>query len=90
MQNENHITNPYEALELLKKHNLISISLMNGKRISSIYILKVDNIQVINDNSSYYITKDKFTSDFNLSKFYIYKPNYNDVEIDQEFHKLRQ
>lgn len=75
------------AIELLKQNILISKA-FGG--VCSLYVKMTNgSILVINKNQKYYITKEQFIEDFNLSTFYIYK-NLNDVEINQEFHNLRQ
>ena len=85
--NNQIIPNAKIALELLKQNILIS---KNYGGASALYAKASDNsILVINQNKKYYISKEQFCNDFNLSIFYIYK-NLNDIEIDQEFRKLRQ
>lgn len=74
------------ALQLLK--NYILISKTYGAD-SCLYALSKDNILVINSTRKYYITKNDFINDFYLSDFYVYK-NLSEIEIDQEFKKLRQ
>ena len=85
--NDKIIPNAQLALELLKQHILIS---KNYGGESSLYT-KASNKQilVINQNKKYYITEEQFYNDFNLSIFYLYK-HLSEVEIDQEFRKLRQ
>ena len=56
---------------------------------SCIYALSKDKILVINNTRKYYISFDEFRTDFYLSDFYIYK-NLSEIEINQEFKKLRQ
>lgn len=85
--NNQIIPNAKLALELLNQHILIS---KNYGGNSSLYVKASNkNILVINQNKKYYITEEQFYDDFNLSIFYIYK-HLSDVEIDQEFRKLRQ
>ena len=74
------------ALQLL--NNYILVSKAYGS-VSCLYALSRNKILVINNTRKYYITKEQFISDFYLSDFYIYK-NLKEVEIDQEFIKLRQ
>ena len=74
------------ALQLLKHYLLISKAYGCD---SCLYALSKDRILVLNQNKKYYISFDDFKKDFNLSDFYVYK-NLNEIEIDQEFRKLRQ
>lgn len=88
----NKITSFNEAINLLKTHILFS------KEIGSsplFYTLSIDgSIIVMNENRKYHISKDEFQKTFYMYDFYIYKSleeiKENEVEIDQEFHKLRQ
>lgn len=85
--NNTIIPNAKLALELLHQNILIS---KNYGGETSLYARSSNNsILVINKNKKYYITEEQFYEDFNLATFYIYK-NLNDLEIDQEFRKLRQ
>ncbi len=75
-----------QALRWMEHYLLIS------KPIGSspiLYALSKNNILVINSTRKYYISKDDFIRDFSLSSYYIYK-NLDEIEIDQEFRKLRQ
>lgn len=82
----NKIKNSKDALILLDNYILMS----SGYGIDScLYILNKDMILVINNTRKYYISKEKFVEDFDLLDFYVYK-NISEIEIDQEFHKLRQ
>lgn len=74
------------ALQLLKNYLLISKAYGCD---SCLYALSKDKILVLNPTRKYYISQEDFIKDFNLSDFYVYK-NLADVEIDQEFRKLRQ
>lgn len=74
------------ALQLLKHYLLISKAYGCD---SCIYALSKDKILVLNQTKKYYISIDDFKKDFFLSDFYVYK-NLNEIEIDQEFRKLRQ
>lgn len=82
----NKINNYKNALQLL--NNCILISKSYGCN-SCLYALSNNMILVINNTRKYYITKEQFINDFNLSDFYIYK-SLSEIEIDQEFRKLRQ
>ena len=85
--NKQNIPNAQLALELLKQNILLS---KNYGGESSLYVKAANkHILVINQNKKYYISEEQFYNDFNLSTFYIYKP-LSEVEIDQEFRKLRQ
>lgn len=74
------------ALQLLKHYLLISKAYGCD---SCIYALSKDKILVLNQTKKYYISIEDFKKDFFLSDFYVYK-NLNEIEIDQEFRKLRQ
>ncbi len=74
------------ALQLLKNYLLISKAYGAD---SCLYALSKDKILVINNTRKYYISNDEFIKDFHLSDFYVYK-HLSDIEIDQEFRKLRQ
>ncbi len=74
------------ALQLLKNYLLISKTYGAD---SCLYALSKDKILVINSTRKYYITFDEFKNDFYLSDFYVYK-DLSEVEINQEFKKLRQ
>ena len=74
------------ALQLMKHYLLISKAYGCD---SCIYALSKDKILVLNKTRKYYITIDDFKKDFNLADCYSYK-NLNEIEIDQEFRKLRQ
>ena len=74
------------ALYLLKNYLLISKTYGAD---SCLYALSKDKILVINNTRKYYITIDEFKNDFYLSDFYVYK-NLSEIEINQEFKKLRQ
>lgn len=74
------------ALQLLKNYLLISKTYGSD---SCLYGLSKNKILVINQTRKYYITEDEFINDFYLSDFYVYK-HLSEVEIDQEFRKLRQ
>lgn len=82
----NKIPDAKTALYLLK--NYILISKAYGAN-SCFYALSKDKILVINDTRKYYISEYEFISDFYLADYYIYK-GLSDLEIDQEFRKLRQ
>lgn len=82
----NKINNYKNALQLLNNYILISKSYGCN---SCLYTLSNNMILVINNTRKYYITKEQFINDFNLSDFYIYK-SLSEIEIDQEFRKLRQ
>lgn len=75
-----------QALQLLR--NYILISKGYGTK-SCLYALSKDKILVINETRKYYITQQEFINDFNMFDFYIYK-DLSELEIDQEFRKLRQ
>ncbi len=74
------------ALQLLKNYLLISKTYGSD---SCLYGLSNDKILVINQTRKYYLSKEDFIKDFYLSDFYVYK-HLSEVEIDQEFRKLRQ
>lgn len=82
----NKIKDANTALQLLQNYLLISKSYGCN---SCLYALSKNNILVINNTRKYYISKKDFLNDFYLSDYYIYKP-LSEVEIDQEFRKLRQ
>lgn len=84
--NNTKITDPKQALQLLKNYILISKAYGSN---SCLYALSKDKILVINDTRKYYITEYEFISDFFLADYYIYK-GLSELEIDQEFRKLRQ
>lgn len=84
--NSNKIKDAKSALILLKNYILISKSY--GSK-SCLYALSKDRILVLNDTRKYYISQQEFINDFNLADFYVYK-GLADLEIDQEFRKLRQ
>ena len=87
MTNNNKIESAKLALLLLNNYLLISKPYGQSAKI---YALMSDGtILVINENLKYYISKNDFLNDFNLSPFYIYK-NLDEVDIDQEFRNLRQ
>lgn len=83
---ETKIKDSKTALQLLKNYLLVSKTYGS---VSCLYALSKDKILVINNTRKYYITPDQFINDFYLSDFYVYK-NLSEVEIDQEFIKLRQ
>lgn len=86
-QNNEVITSYKLALELMNRFILIS---KPYGELPSLYTKSSDgDILVLNKNTKYYISKEKFIEDFPLLKFYIYK-DLSDIEIDQEFRKLRQ
>ena len=87
MTSDGMITSYEKALELLKNYLLVSKAY--GAKPSVYAYSKDDHILVINQNSKYYITKEKFKEFFSLAPFYIYK-SLDEVEIDQEFRTLRQ
>ena len=81
-----------EAVSLLSTHVLVSKA--QGQN-PLFYMLSTDgNIIVTNETRKYYITVDDFKYNFYESEYFIYKSlkelAENDVEIDQEFRKLRQ
>lgn len=80
------ITNVKDALEFLDNYILIA---KNYNIKSCFFIKSNDKILVINENSKYYISRKDFINDFNLFTFYIYK-SFDEIDIDQEFHTLRQ
>ena len=81
------ITSYTRALDLLNNFVLISKSYGTS---SKLYVRYVDgSILVINKNTKYHISEKEFIDEFSLSSFYIYK-NLDEIEIDQEFRKLRQ
>ena len=83
---DNKIKDAKTALQLMKNYLLISKTYGSA---SCIYALSKDKILVINNTRKYYISFDEFKNDFYLSDFYIYK-NLSEIEINQEFKKLRQ
>lgn len=81
-----------EAVSLLSTHVLISKA--QGQN-PLFYMLSIDgNIIVTNETRKYYITVDDFKYNFYEREYFVYKSlkelAENDVEIDQEFRKLRQ
>lgn len=81
-----------EAVSLLSTHVLISKT--QGQN-PLFYMLSTDgNIIVTNETRKYYITVDEFKYNFYEADYFVYKSlkelAENDVEIDQEFRKLRQ
>lgn len=88
MNKNNEVITSYKlALELMNRFILIS---KPYGELPSLYTKSSDgDILVLNKNTKYYISKEKFIEDFPLLKFYIYK-DLSDIEIDQEFRKLRQ
>ncbi len=87
MNYTNEIKTYEQAVALLDKYLLISKPYGEA---SSIYAKSIDgSILVINKNIKYHISKNEFKEHFNFAKFFIYK-DLNEVEIDQEFHNLRQ
>ncbi len=83
---DNKIKDANTALQLMKNYLLVSKTYGSN---SCIYALSKDKILVINNTRKYYISFDEFRTDFYLSDFYIYK-NLSEIEINQEFKKLRQ
>ena len=83
---DNKINDANTALQLMKNYLLVSKTYGSN---SCIYALSKDKILVINNTRKYYISFDEFRTDFYLSDFYIYK-NLSEIEINQEFKKLRQ
>lgn len=83
---DNKIKDAKTAIQLMKNYLLISKTYGCS---SCIYALSKDKILVINNTRKYYISFDEFKNDFYLSDFYIYK-NLSEIEINQEFKKLRQ
>lgn len=82
----NKIKDANTALQLLQNYLLISKTYGYD---SCLYALSKNNILVINSTRKYYISKEDFLNDFHLSDYYIYKP-LSEIEINQEFKKLRQ
>jgi len=80
------VNDPNTALQLLKHYLLISKAYGCD---SCLYALSREKILVLNKSKKYYISIEDFKRDFFLSDFYVYK-NLNEIEIDQEFRKLRQ
>lgn len=81
------ITSPYTAIELLNNFVLISKSYGTNPKL---YVKYIDgSILVLSKNTKYHLSEKEFIDEFNLSTFYIYK-NLDEIEIDQEFHNLRQ
>jgi len=86
------ITSAKEALQLLKTHVLVSK--VQGQE-PLYYMLSVDGTVIVtNDTRKYNISQDDFFYNFYDAEYYIYKSLKEladmDVEIDQEFRKLRQ
>lgn len=86
------ISSPNEALILLKTNVLVS---KNPGQDPLYYMLSTSgDVIVTNDTRKYYISIDEFKYSFFETDFYIYKSLKDlmdlDVEIDQEFRKLRQ
>ena len=74
------------ALQLMKHYLLVSKAYGCD---SCLYALSKDKILVLNQTRKYYISIEDFNKDFYLADFYVYK-NLSEIEIDQEFRKLRQ